>query len=235
MVGWELALAHLVAGALLCVDDHRDPVRHRLLEDGARSRCCRLGTQVVPIGSVDRDPYGVRRSRALTGRTNAPRSPFTGGQVPEPLDVGRRQPGLVEQAAPGATDGGDQRRRPGVLDQCDGAGAPRRDHVGERPGVALARSRAFRRRPPAPRGAPRRGGPGRRPRPREAAGCGSCRPRRGRGGARRPAGRPRPPGAGSSSASTSPENVGASKPMTSTCTGAVIAAPAHAARRTPRG
>jgi len=58
VVGWELAIAHLIAGALLCVTIIGIPfgiacwkmVPLALLP---------LGTQVVPIGSVDRDPYGV--------------------------------------------------------------------------------------------------------------------------------------------------------------------------------
>ena len=58
VVGWELALAHLVAGALLCLTVIGIPfgvacwkmVPLALLP---------LGTQVVPIDSVDRDPYGV--------------------------------------------------------------------------------------------------------------------------------------------------------------------------------
>ena len=58
VVGWELALAHLVAGALLCVTIIGIPfgiacwkmVPLALLP---------LGSRVVPIGSADRDPYGV--------------------------------------------------------------------------------------------------------------------------------------------------------------------------------
>ena len=56
--GWELALIHLIAGALLMITIIGIPfgiacwkmVPLALLP---------LGTQVVPIGSVDRDPYGV--------------------------------------------------------------------------------------------------------------------------------------------------------------------------------
>jgi uncharacterized membrane protein YccF (DUF307 family) len=58
VVGWELALAHLVAGLLLCITVIGIPF-------GIASwkmvplALFPLGRQVVPVASVERDPYGV--------------------------------------------------------------------------------------------------------------------------------------------------------------------------------
>ncbi|MET0998880.1 MAG: YccF domain-containing protein [Marmoricola sp.] len=60
--GWELAVAHLFAGLLLCVTIIGIPfglacwkmIPLALLP---------LGREVVPVGSVGRDPYGVPLSR----------------------------------------------------------------------------------------------------------------------------------------------------------------------------
>ena len=58
VVGWELALAHLVAGLLLCVTIIGIPL-------GIASwkmvplALLPLGRRVVPLDAVERDPYGV--------------------------------------------------------------------------------------------------------------------------------------------------------------------------------
>ena len=62
VVGWELALAHLVAGALLCLTIIGIPFGIACWKMVPLA-LVPLGTQVVPIGSVGRDPYGVPAPR----------------------------------------------------------------------------------------------------------------------------------------------------------------------------
>lgn len=60
VVGWELALAHLVAGLLLCLTVIGIPL-------GIASwkmiplALLPLGREVVPVEAVDHDPYGMAR------------------------------------------------------------------------------------------------------------------------------------------------------------------------------
>lgn len=62
VVGWELALAHLLAGLLLCITVIGIPL-------GIASwkmvplALIPLGREVVPVGSVSHDPYGVPTAR----------------------------------------------------------------------------------------------------------------------------------------------------------------------------
>ena len=58
VVGWELALAHLVAGLLLCVTIVGIPfgiAAWKMIPLALLP----LGRDVVPVSSVGRDPYGV--------------------------------------------------------------------------------------------------------------------------------------------------------------------------------
>jgi len=58
VVGWELAIAHLVAGLLLCVTIIGIPLGVACWKMVPLA-LLPLGREVVPIGAAGRDPYGV--------------------------------------------------------------------------------------------------------------------------------------------------------------------------------
>lgn len=58
VVGWELAIAHLVAGLLLCVTIIGIPLGVACWKMVPLA-LLPLGREVVPIGATGRDPYGV--------------------------------------------------------------------------------------------------------------------------------------------------------------------------------
>jgi uncharacterized membrane protein YccF (DUF307 family) len=58
VVGWELAVAHLVAGLLLCVTIIGIPFGIACFKMVPLA-LIPLGSQVVPLDSVEHDPYGV--------------------------------------------------------------------------------------------------------------------------------------------------------------------------------
>ncbi len=58
LFGWEMALAHLVAGLLLCITIIGIPFGIASWKMIPLS-LFPLGRQVVPIGSVGHDPYGI--------------------------------------------------------------------------------------------------------------------------------------------------------------------------------
>jgi uncharacterized membrane protein YccF (DUF307 family) len=58
VVGWELAIAHLVAGLLLCVTIIGIPLGVACWKMVPLA-LLPLGREVVPIGEAGRDPYGV--------------------------------------------------------------------------------------------------------------------------------------------------------------------------------
>jgi uncharacterized membrane protein YccF (DUF307 family) len=58
VVGWELAIAHLVAGLLLCVTIIGIPLGVACWKMVPLA-LLPLGREVVPIGETGRDPYGV--------------------------------------------------------------------------------------------------------------------------------------------------------------------------------
>ena len=58
VVGWELAIAHLVAGVLLCITIVGIPFGIACFKMIPLS-LIPLGSQVVPLDSIDYDPYGV--------------------------------------------------------------------------------------------------------------------------------------------------------------------------------
>ena len=58
VVGWELAIGHLVAGVLLCITIIGIPFGIACFKMIPLA-LIPLGSQVVPLDSVDYDPYGV--------------------------------------------------------------------------------------------------------------------------------------------------------------------------------
>jgi uncharacterized membrane protein YccF (DUF307 family) len=62
VLGWELALVHIVAGLLLCVTIIGIPLGIAAFKMVPLA-LVPLGREVVPVGSVGRDPYGVSATR----------------------------------------------------------------------------------------------------------------------------------------------------------------------------
>jgi uncharacterized membrane protein YccF (DUF307 family) len=60
VVGWELAIAHLVAGLLLCLTIIGIPLGLAAWKMIPLA-LLPLGREVVPVGAVDHDPYGTAR------------------------------------------------------------------------------------------------------------------------------------------------------------------------------
>lgn len=63
VVGWELAIAHLVAGLLLCVTIIGIPLGVACWKMVPLA-LLPLGREVVPIGATDSDPFGVPHTSA---------------------------------------------------------------------------------------------------------------------------------------------------------------------------
>ena len=63
VVGWELAIAHLVAGLLLCVTIIGIPLGVACWKMVPLA-LLPLGREVVPIGAADSDPFGVPHTSA---------------------------------------------------------------------------------------------------------------------------------------------------------------------------